>query len=74
VLHAFGMVRFTRAIDGFSLQVFGSPPIEAALLRLFRVKQQLLSLHPLNQMLDPIKDWLICDPRRQQAVMLDFPV
>jgi hypothetical protein len=51
-----------------------SYPTEAALLRLFRVKQQLLSLHPLNQLFDPIKDWLICDPRRQQTVMLDFTV
>jgi hypothetical protein len=51
-----------------------SYPTEAALLRLFRVKQQLLSLHPLNQLFDAIKDWLICDSRRQQTVMLDFTV
>jgi hypothetical protein len=55
----------------FSLQVFGP---EAALLRLFGVQCCLLSLHPLDQMLDPIKDWLIRDPRCEQAVMLEFPV
>jgi hypothetical protein len=50
------------------------PPTEAALLRLLRVKRRLLSLHALNQMFDPIKDWLICDPGRQHTVMLDFAV
>jgi hypothetical protein len=50
------------------------PPTEAALLRLLRVKRCLLSLHPLNQIFDPVKDWLICDPRRQQTVMLDLTV
>jgi hypothetical protein len=61
-------------LTAFSLQVFGSPPIEAALLRLFRVKQQLLDLHPFNQLFNAVNGWLICDPRRQHAVMLDFPV
>jgi hypothetical protein len=31
------------------------------------VKRYLLSLHPLNQMFDPIKGWLICDPGRAPA-------
>jgi hypothetical protein len=51
-----------------------TPLIETALLRSFRVQCCLLCLHPLNEMFDPIKDWRICDPRRQQTVMLDFPV
>jgi hypothetical protein len=46
----------------------------ADLLRLLRVKRRLLSLHALNQMVDPIKGWLICDPGRQHTVMLDFGV
>lgn len=50
------------------------PPTEAALLRLLLVKCYLLSLYPLDQMFDPVKDWLICDQRRQQTVMLDFTV
>jgi hypothetical protein len=41
---------------------------------LFWVKCCLLILHPLNQLFDPIKDWLICEPGRQQTVMLDLAV
>ena len=50
------------------------PPTEAALLRLLRVKCCLLSLHPLNQMFDPIKDRLIRDAGRHETVMLNLPV
>jgi hypothetical protein len=32
-----------------------------------------LSRHPLNQLLDPIKDWLIREPGGQKT-MLDLPV
>jgi hypothetical protein len=39
---------------GYALVRDGSPA-EAALLRLFWVKRELLNLHPLNQFLDPIK-------------------
>jgi hypothetical protein len=38
------------------------------------MKRQLLSLHPLNQFLDPINRWLIRDARRQETMMLDFLV
>jgi len=47
---------------------------EAALLRLIRVKCGLLSMHPLDQMFDPVKEWLICDPGRHETVMLDLLV
>ena len=47
---------------------------EGSLLRFLRVKCYLLSLHPLNQLVDPVKGWLICDPGRQHTVMLDFAV
>jgi hypothetical protein len=47
---------------------------KGSLLRVLRVKGCLLSLYPLNQMLDRIKGWLICDPGRQRTVVLDFAV
>jgi hypothetical protein len=47
---------------------------EGSLLSFLRVKCYLLSLHPLNQLVDPVKGWLICDPGRQHTVMLDFAV
>ncbi len=47
---------------------------KGSLLRVLRVKGCLLSLHPLNQMVDPIKGWLICDPGRHHTIMLDFAV
>jgi hypothetical protein len=46
----------------------------AALLRLLWMKRQLLSLHPLNQFLDPINRWLIRDAGRQETIVLDLPV
>ena len=50
-------------------------PTEAALLRLLLwVKREPLSLHPLNQFLDPIKQWLIGDARRYVLVMFDLAV
>jgi hypothetical protein len=36
------------------------------------MKRQLLSLHPLNQFLDPIKHGVIGDSRRHETVMLDL--
>jgi hypothetical protein len=47
---------------------------EAALLRLLWVKRELLSLHPLNQFLNPIKQWLIGDAGRHDTVMVDLLV
>jgi hypothetical protein len=38
------------------------------------MKRQLLSLHSLNQFLDPIKHWLICDEGRHVPVMLNLAV
>jgi hypothetical protein len=38
------------------------------------MKRQLLSLHPLNQFLDPINRWLICEPGRQETIVLDLAV
>jgi hypothetical protein len=38
------------------------------------MKRQLLSLHPLNQFLDPINRWLICKPGRQETMVLDLAV
>jgi hypothetical protein len=45
-----------------------------ASLRLLWMKRQLLSLHPLNQSLDPINRWLICEPGRQETMVLDLAV
>jgi hypothetical protein len=50
------------------------PPTEAALLRLLRVKRGLLSLHLLDQSLDPIKHCLVGDSGRHALVILDLLV
>jgi hypothetical protein len=50
------------------------PPTEAALLCLLRVKCCLLGLHPLYQLLDPIKRSLIGNSGRHVLVMLDLAV
>jgi hypothetical protein len=47
---------------------------EATLLLLLGMKFDLLRLHPLNQMFDPIKDCLIRHAGRHEAVMLDLTV
>jgi hypothetical protein len=36
------------------------------------VKRDLPSLHPFNQLFDSIKGGLICEPGRQEMVMLDL--
>jgi hypothetical protein len=38
------------------------------------MKLQLLSLHPLDQSLDSIDRWLICEPGRQETIVLDLAV
>jgi hypothetical protein len=38
------------------------------------VKRGLPSLHPFNQLFDSFKGGLICEPRRQDTVMLDLLV
>jgi hypothetical protein len=48
--------------------------IHSALLRLLRVKYVLLSLHPLNQFLDPVKKGLVGGVGRYDTVMLDLLV
>jgi hypothetical protein len=40
------------------------------LLRLLWMKRQLLSLHPLNQFPDPIKQRLIREPEHQETIVL----
>jgi hypothetical protein len=51
-----------------------SDEIHSALLRLLRVKYVLLSLHPLNQFLDPVKKGLVGGVGRYDTVMLDLLV
>jgi hypothetical protein len=65
-------VKFTPA--GAELFAWKRPPIEAALLLLLWMKCGLLSPHPLNQFLDPIKERLIGDAGRHTLVMLDLGV
>jgi hypothetical protein len=48
--------------------------LEVALLRLIRVKCNLLDLRPLYQFSDPIKQNLIGESGRQTMVMLDLLV
>jgi hypothetical protein len=48
--------------------------IHSALLLLLGMERSLLSLHPLNQFLDPIKHRLVGDAGRHVPVMLDLAV